>query len=97
MGRDGEIGPAVDHLAGADGRGAGTGAAGDGGRAADYVYPPWEECVRAASRSEACWDSLGLSYRPVQTGVNVSCQRQGINEPDEIKRPRTPCPVGDRD
>ena len=25
---------------------------------ADYVYPPWEECVAAARRGKAYWDSL---------------------------------------
>ena len=25
---------------------------------ADYVYPPWEECVEAARRGKAYWDSL---------------------------------------
>jgi len=27
---------------------------------ADYVYPPWEECVQAARRGKAYWDSLAL-------------------------------------
>ena len=28
---------------------------------ADYVYPPWEECVDAARRGKAYWDSLDVA------------------------------------
>lgn len=27
----------------------------------DYVYPPWDECVEAARRGRAYWESLGIS------------------------------------
>lgn len=26
----------------------------------DYEYPPWKECVEAARRGKAYWDSLAL-------------------------------------